>query len=357
MAVFAPAPQDPLLRGPDPQDALIQAVQAGDAAAAARHLQRWVHRRGHASLEPLVARVASLQGPAAADWLRRQLEQPVAASTASAAVPQVEAVAEPMTEQASLAEPPAGPEAEVEPPAALELPPLAFELPSFELPQLDPPALDPPAVDPLPVGASEDAAAEDEPQEFEVSEAPVASDPVVSDPVAFDADSALPPLPQEWTFDLEAAFPPLGTTPPTFASGPESSPLSDPIGEDEHEGGDEAAPAPATLRRGAFARMKSLVRGYLEEARDALHRFDATGFDGEEEEELFEEDDSEQEPAQPAHQAQPAPAALPEIPSFLADGAAAPPGRAPESAAPAPSALSDLRSWLPEADDQLPRAS
>lgn len=353
MAVFASAPQDPLLRGPDPQDALIQAVQAGDAAAAARQLQRWVHRRGHASLDPLVARVASLQGQAAADWLRRQLEQPVAASSAPAAFSQggagAEAAVEPVTAPEPMPEPVAldpmpGPavaaaDPEKEPPAALELPPLTFELPSFELP-----AFDSPAVEPLPVGASAVPAEEEEPSAPEAPEAPVAA----------DADSTLPPLPKEWSLDLEAAFPPLGTTPPTFASSPESGPASDPITEDEDL--HEAGPAPAFRRRGAFARMKSLVRGCLEEARDAFHRLDASGFDGEEEE-LFEEEDSEQALAQPAPQARPSRPAQPQMPSFLADGASVAPGRAPETAAPAPSALSDLRSWLPEADDQLPRAS
>ncbi len=331
MAVSASAPQDPLLRAPDPQDALIQAVQAGDAVAAARQLQRWVHRRGHASLEPLMAQIASLQGPAAADWLRGQLEQP--------------AVAEPPTETAALAEPPAAPESETEPVTATELPPLTFELPSFELP-----AFDPPAVDPLPVGASEAPAEEDQP--------PALDEPSALDlpeaPAASDADSAVPPLPQEWSFDLEAAFPPLGTTPPGFVSSPQSSPASDPI--DDHGDLHGDGPAPAPRRRGAFARMKSLVRGCLEEARDAFHRLDASGFDGGEEE-LFEEEESEQQPAQPAHQARPPQPAQPQIPPFLADGASAAPGRGPETAAPAPSALSDLRSWLPEADDQLPRAS
>jgi hypothetical protein len=351
VAPFASAPPDPLLPSPDPQDALIQAVQAGDAAAVARWLQRWVHRRGVASLEPLVARVASLEGPDAAEWLRGQLEQPLAASRSPAPVPPALSVAEPTAEPAAVVESPAGPVASVEPtpepvaaagseepaeplparqdapaaPAALEFSPLEFELPSFEFPPFELPALEPPAAT-----AQGSPAAE--------AEAPAAAAP----------GSAAPPLPKEWSLDLETAFPPLGTAIGNSPSGLETAPVPDPPAADDSAR--TADPATASPRRSPFARMKSLVRGCLEEARDVLQRFDSAEVDGEAEaeEEILEAEEPERQPAR---------AALPEIPSFLGEGAAVPPSPAEETAAPAPSALSDLRSWLPEAEDQLPRAS
>jgi hypothetical protein len=205
-------------------------------------------------------------------------------------------------------------------PAAPEFPPLEFELPSFDLPPLDSPS----------------------------TASPVRSSPPASAP---EAGSAVPPLPQEWSLDLEAAFPPLGTAARTSPSGQETPAVSDPAVASDAD--HEADPAPGSRRRGAFARMKSLVRGCLEEARDALHRFDAVELDDVEGEEEFlaATEEPEQQPRQPGQ------TALPEIPSFLAEGGAAPPSQGTGTAAPAPSALSDLRGWLPEPEDQLPRAS
>ena len=351
MAAFASAPPDPLNPPTDPQAALIQAVQAGDAAAAAGLLQRWVHRRGVASLEPLVARVGELQGPEAADWLCRQFDRPAAASTApdtpaaTVAEPAAAAAPEPMPDPVAALEPPedaeslpvgAGPGQPAEPPlpvaqdqpagpAAPEVPPLTFELPSFELPPLDPPA---------PAAAEVPAAETPELPAAEAEPAPVP-----------EAGSALPPLPQEWSLDLEAAFPPLGTAPRSTAVPADAVPADADAA--------EADSPPSRRRGGAFARMKSMVRGALEEARDVLHRFEAAELD---DEEMEESDLEAEEPApQPASPVQSAP---PEIPSFLAEGAAAAgPDRAPGTAAPAPSALPDLRGWLPEAEDELPRAS
>ena len=261
-----PIPRAAVVPRPDPEALLRSAIRERDGTAAARLVQQWVHRRGLNDLERFQQELVIREDPEAGLWLRQQWEEPHAAAT----TPVSPAIS------AGLATPEEPAVAEPVPPPFTE----SFTEPlSEELRLLLATPLEDPFGEPAPPRLARRAS-------------PISADP-------------LPPS--------------LQTSGPLFPSeAPELPEDQAPLE------GQEASVPPA--RRRTLSRIKARMRGYLEDAMDALHRT-------------------------PPLADHPQAADLSEPPAL-------PVSSAPSAvAAPSPTTLADLRAWLPDAADDVPRAS
>jgi hypothetical protein len=238
-------------------------------------VQQWVHRRGLNDLERFQRQLVMREDPEAGDWLRQQWDEPLSAPT----TPTHHASPDASPEALPIAEPVPAPE--------------AAEAPS-------------PATIPFP------AVAEEKPLETASPHPPL-------------TESFTEPLSEELRLLLATPLEdPFGKPAPRLALQMRETLFSSEETERSEDQapleGEEASPPPA--RRGTLSRIKARMRGYMEEAMDALHRTPPL--------------------ADP-------PAAEPSEPPVREEKSAV--------AAPSPTTLADLRAWLPDAADDVPRAS
>lgn len=377
-AAAAPAPtgrrRGPVAPRPDDRQPLLAAIERRDGPRARRLAERWVHRRGVASLVAFQREVLGLEaGPEACGWLADLLGAPVAP------------VAAPLRREGAAALGPA----------------IGLE------------DLDPPAAGPSPLPSVDEAfaalAAEFAPHLADGAPSLAELDHIARGGLDQVDPSLLPPPPPSLSFAIAAAAPAAESPAPSSAADSAAA------------AGPAAAPA-ADERGGAwFGRVRGLLRARLEEVIGTRRASDQPGTSEADPDAGATNSKAAQLSAEPAQLSaasppEPLPSAAPAVDGLPASGPSAGPTAGPTAGpvadpgvpepeaaaeplapwptfhptasilavlpdpptaeapapgrwlprlglvppaprpAPAPSDLADLRAWLPDAADDLPRA-
>ena len=347
-ASAAPVPtgrrRGPVAPRPDDRQALLEAIQRRDAPQARRLAERWVHRRGLASLEAFERQwLAAEAGPESRRWfgdlLQRSFEPfPAVAEPPSAGVAALSAGAEAL-----------GPEIRLE---DLDL---ALAAPPSPLPSVEE-AFAALAAEFAPT-ASAPSAAWPEP---EIAPSPAELERIARSGLDQVDPSLLPPPLPTLSFAIAPAV-----AEPTLAATLDGPPQ-----------GVAAAEQAPVVARPWFGRVRGLLRTCVEEAIGGLSQAaspevppspaalpedsEAAPVDAEAASEAA------TEPLAPWPAFHPTASILAALPDPPAPAPAPAPTRwlprlgllapSPRPAAPAPADLADLRAWLPDAADDLPRA-
>lgn len=362
-ASAAPVPtgrrRGPVAPRPDDRLALLEAIQRRDAPQARRLAERWVHRRGLASLEAFERQwLVAEAGPESSGWFGELLQRSNGPSPAGAepspagAEPHAVGV---VTLSAAAA---LGPEIRLE---DLDLDP-AFAIPPSPLPSVEEAfaalaaEFAPAASAASPASAPFAAGMEMEIEmEMEMAPSPAELERIARGGLDQVDPSLLPPPPQALSFAIAPAIaePMLGATDPSVPSPVPSQP---------------ATPAVA---RPWFGRVRGLLRTCVEEAIGGLGQAPAAEVPPTPEAALLAAEaapvaaEAATEPLAPWPAFHPTASILAALPDPPAPAAAPAPARwlprlglvspSPRPA-PAPADLADLRAWLPDAADDLPRA-
>lgn len=308
--------RDPIAQRPDPEALLRIAIRERDGLAAARLVQQWVHRRGLRDLERFQQELVLGEDPEAAFWLRRQWDDPLADPPSSAPSAPATPGSPAPSPAVVVAADPAAP-APLPSPAAVEPPSHGTE----SLPPLGESLLGESFTEPLS-------------EELRILLATPLEDPFTE---------SAPRTPRA---PAAAEYPLPEPTPEFFLA----SDVADPAGDDD----DPSAPAAAASGRdgrGTLSRIRARMRGYVEDAFDALHR---VAHPSSPEDDPSGQASAAMDPADPS----PSTAFASPSPDRAGTNGQSPLGAGQgAAAAPPPTTLADLRSWLPDADGDLPRAS
>lgn len=359
-ASAAPVPtgrrRGPVAPRPDDRLALLEAIQRRDAPQARRLAERWVHRRGLASLEAFERQwLVAEAGPESSGWFGELLQRSIEPSPAGAGPSPAGAESHAGGVVAlSAAAAALGPEICLE---DLDLDP-AFAIPPSPLPSVEEAfaalaaEFAPAASAASPASAPFAAGME---MEMEMDPSPAELERIARGGLDQVDPSLLPPPPQALSFAIAPAIaePTLGATDPSVPSPVPSQP---------------ATPAVA---RPWFGRVRGLLRTCVEEAIGGLGQAPSAEVPPTPEAALLAVEaapvaaEAATEPLAPWPAFHPTASILAVLPDPPAPAAAPAPARwlprlglvspSPRPA-PAPADLADLRAWLPDAADDLPRA-